>query len=538
MAVGVILFLFLSSAWAQEPLPRVGRITIERINVFDPKQPGENRPPYIWVNKLHILTKEHVVRRELLMSPGDPLDRYLLENSERNLRGYPFIKDAWVATKSMPDGTVDLSVKTQDTWTTDFSPTFGFGAGEKKYGVILRERNFLGLGKTVDLNYVDGFGRLAREIGYRDPRIAGTRFSGRINHADFGAGYDTEAFIGVPVYSLVSPLSMGILGRHSAVVDPLFARGGEVARVFKERRFYEVSVGHPVVATTRRALRSSYGFGIVNEQFGSSVTASGFTLPENRKLRMLHLNLSYEEADFLKENWVNLFERYEDFNLGFQSQIRLSYSAKALGATRDEFLPKILIGKGKSLGPGRFALAEGEIYFIYGGRGFSQVVKSLGASYHHKRFLHPKNTAVLHAEASQALRLRQDSQLLLGGNAGLRGYRFNAFTGNRSVLFNAETRFYLVEDWLHVVSIAPILFWDAGYVWPMGKIRHFSDLKHDAGFGFRFGLTRSATAPVVRMDVSYAFNRAGTVRDRWVFSAGIKHAFGPFTNSLGRVSRE
>ncbi|MBI4668173.1 MAG: BamA/TamA family outer membrane protein [Elusimicrobia bacterium] len=532
-----LLPVFLAHAEESGP-PKVGRIEIQRLDVFDTSKPGEDRPPYTLVNKLHFVTRDSVIRRELLLEPGDTFDHYLLENSERNLRSYRFLKDADIEAKPQLDTTVDLTVKVQDTWTTDIAPTIGVGAGERKFGLLSREHNFLGRGKTLIINYIDNSGVTAREIGYKDPRILGSRFALKVNHNDSSRGYDTDGFIGLPVYSLVTPLSLGIKGRHGSAFKPIYSRGDETARIKENFQKYEMMIGHPLTASSRRAVRATYGYAAVDNRFVSSITAAGFGLPENRKFRMPSITVNYQESDYVKENLVNRFERVEDFNLGWEAGLRLAYSAEAFGSAQDEILPRFELSKGIGLGAGRLFLAGAQAYFIYDGSKARQVVQAICANYYHKRFFYPKNTLVLHAESSTGMRLASDSQLLMGGNSGLRGYRFNYFGGNKSLLFNAETRFYWLEDWLYVVSVAPVAFWDAGYVWPEGKKRRLGDFKHDAGFGLRLGFTRSASAPVVRLDLSYALNKEGTVKSGWVFSAGINHAFDPSGNSLHRVDRE
>lgn len=525
------------SVGAQEPA-RVGQIEIQRIDVFDTAHPDENRPPYTWVNKLHILTRESVVRREILLEPGDTFDPYLVENSERNLRAYPFIKSAQIEPWDRPDGTVGLMVRVQDTWTTDISPSIGFAAGEQKFGMLLRERNFLGRGKTLETNYNDGFGTVSRGFSYRDPRVWGSRLSARLYHSNSSQGYDTEVSLALPVYSLLTPYSTGVQGRHGTTVDPIYKSGEEVARIREEYRGYEAFVGHPLTATSRRAVRSTYGYAFVENVFGSSVTGSSFALPDDRRLSMIKWTVDYEESDYFSDNLINKFELIEDINLGWQAQARLAYASRDLGALRNEVLPRLTVRKGQRLGPRQFLLEGGGVYFIYGDSQWRHVVASAYGSYYRKSFLIPKNTLVIHGEIANGLRLQRDSQLMLGGNAGLRGYRFNAFTGTRSLLFNAESRFYAIEDWLHIVSIAPILFWDAGYVWSEGEQRKARDLKHNVGLGLRLGFTRSATVPVVRMDLSYAPNKEGTVGGGWVFSAGIHHTFDFADNALRRVSRD
>ena len=78
MRVFVLLTVLLwSAAYGQgssPSYPAIATIRIERTDVFDLDDPDERRAPYIIANKLHIETREYVIRRELLFKEGDPAD--------------------------------------------------------------------------------------------------------------------------------------------------------------------------------------------------------------------------------------------------------------------------------------------------------------------------------------------------------------------------------------------------------------------------------------------------------------------------------
>lgn len=526
-----------SMLWCQESYQRVGDIDIVRVNIFNPAIPEENKRPYTWVNKLHLVTRESVVRRELLLSPGEPCDPYLLANTERNLRSYAFIKDADIRPIPRSDGFIDLDVRVQDTWTTDISPSFGMIAGRQKSGMLLRERNFLGYGKTLELRYTDEYNRISRDVSLYDPRLLGSRFALRLKHSDHSGGYDSQVSVSLPVYSLVTPLSMETSWGLGSSRESLYHLGEEAGTYLNDYQSYEVSLGRPIFGTSRRALRGTYGFELTDHQFSSS-TITSLPSPESRRLSMIKAHWNYQEADYINENRINQFDRREDFSLGLEATLRLAYSARALGAASDEFLPYGEWRKGFLLRPGSFILASAYLYGIYTGAGFREVVKAVQMTYYRRRFFDERNTLVVHAEASMGERLEAGSQILLGGNNGLRGYRYNAFDGNRSALLNMETRFHLIEDWLRVVSAAPVLFWNAGYVWPLGAALRGSDLKQDIGLGCRLGFTRSATSPTVRFDLARALNREGAPESRWIFSIAVSQAFESGYNTLSKVSME
>ena len=61
----------------------IHRVLLQRRDIFDPNERG-------WLarmaNRLHFQTRAPVIRRELLLRPGQPYDSALAAESERNLR--------------------------------------------------------------------------------------------------------------------------------------------------------------------------------------------------------------------------------------------------------------------------------------------------------------------------------------------------------------------------------------------------------------------------------------------------------------------
>lgn len=515
---------------------QVERIIIDRINVFNPAKPGENKPPYTWVNKLHIITRELVIRREILLEQGELFDPYLKEQSERNLRDDAFLKGVHIAEKRSRPGFVDLNVVTQDSWTTEISPSIGRSGGRSSWGLLTRERNFLGWGKTVEFVYNRGFERLGKKLRYVDPRLMGSRFALDLSHSNLSDGFETSGSLSLPRYSLTAPLAMEMKADRLSRDERLYAGGLEVLRYRRRLKSFIFFAGRPLRSNSRRALGHGFGYRVRDDVYTSSNSASGLlAAPPSRKRHVLETLLSFTEADYLKEDFIEAFDRVQDFNLGLRFSLRLGYAARDLGSTENEALASLHVARGVRLGEGHFAEGAGGLVFRYPGSQTRDIVQSFNFNYYKKHFALPFNTLVIHAETVHGLRLADGLQVLLGGNNGLRGYKFNAFAGSKSLLFNVENRWFVLNDFLRLVSLAPVVFWDMGYVWPSGAALKGDDLKHDIGVGLRLGMTRSAVNPVIRFDVSHALNKEGASADGWLFSFGIHHAFGSANNSAGNV---
>ena len=66
----------------------VGNIVLEKRNIFDLSDPKENKWLYRWANRLHVVTRDQVIRNQILFEDGDAFSGRLLEETERIVRAY------------------------------------------------------------------------------------------------------------------------------------------------------------------------------------------------------------------------------------------------------------------------------------------------------------------------------------------------------------------------------------------------------------------------------------------------------------------
>lgn len=60
----------------------IGKIIYDKENVFDPTRSGENKSLFRLANRLHIITRDSVIRHQLLFETGDVFSARLLQESE------------------------------------------------------------------------------------------------------------------------------------------------------------------------------------------------------------------------------------------------------------------------------------------------------------------------------------------------------------------------------------------------------------------------------------------------------------------------
>ena len=92
---------------------RISYVFIDNNSIFDTSDPDLDRR-FLWAyraaNALHVRTRDWVIRRELLFGPGSCYDRYLLDETERLLRGYTFLSQVDVFEIRQPDGTLSVPI--------------------------------------------------------------------------------------------------------------------------------------------------------------------------------------------------------------------------------------------------------------------------------------------------------------------------------------------------------------------------------------------------------------------------------------------
>lgn len=161
----------------------IGEITIDRRQIFDP---GGN-----WLertaNKTHRLTRERVIRRDLLFKPGDTLDPELIVRNKQLIRSRGYIADIDVTV--LPDAfdstRVNLAITTRDSWTISVD---GGWHSEGRTMVGLSDANILGWGNKLKL--MTNFSRKDFSYGgnmveYEIPNVLGSFYT-----AEFAAGRD------------------------------------------------------------------------------------------------------------------------------------------------------------------------------------------------------------------------------------------------------------------------------------------------------------------------------------------------------------
>jgi hypothetical protein len=477
----------------------VGHVEVVRHPIFE-----DDAEPLAWplrlANRLHILTREDVVRRELLLGAGDCLDR-----------------EARVETLPDEGGTpagAQVRVSTFDTWSTVPALRFAKVGNRLVWSAGVSESNLLGRGREVELSRHADLERDQTVLSVRDPRLFGSRVRLGASVFDFSDGRRAELDVGRPFFALTTLWSFRTRLDAFDQRDPLYGDGERVGELRHVARWLDLESARAVRRTESAAWRLHLAYRNRKDEVAGDL----------RRFGMLEAGFSVMEHRFERLTHVNRFERAEDFNLGQQLVAALGVSAPALGGEAGRVLfASVSERRGFDLGPGRF------------------VVGQLGWKGRHRRGrwentlgearldglgrLGPRALLLATARYRHGANLDPEVQLTLGAQNGLRAYPVHQWVGSRSLLLAVEGRRFLADDVKRLASFGVAAFAAAGHAWPEGRAVALRDLRGDVGVSLLAGRNRLAGShPGLRVDLAYAFNPAPG-RGRWLVSLGSSFAF-------------
>jgi outer membrane protein assembly factor BamA len=499
---------------------RIENIYVIRRQIFDTSIPSENKLVYRAINHLHISTRENTIREQLLFKKGDLFDPALGQETERALRRILRLRDVRVRPVPVGRAAVDILVEAQDTWTTE--PFIGVsGSGEEtKYTMGIRERNLAGYGKEVGFIYKKEPDLVTRSFSYNDPALLGTRLRLAGDYADTADGSSRALSVEKPFSSTLTRFGFKTSGSYAKSDSVLYENGEEINRYTEENKDLGGGMAFSVGSTVRRVRRLGLGYRFVHQRLSEAKGTAG--LLRDDVYHLFGPTFDWQKVNFITKDHIRLYSRVEDFNLGpvVGANIGVSQSRWVRGATNATFVQG-LFSQGRQWGSDRFGLVTIKEEGRYQSEWKNVKTRVDTEIYDRTR---SRSTWAGHVAWDQVFNPDEDSQLLLGGTSGLRGYPVNAFSGNRLFLANVENRLFLVDEVFEFFGVGAVGFVDAGYVWPRGTSLALSDLRAGYGLGLRFHLTRASLGQVLRFDLAWP-TRATNGQRSPVFTFGTGQVF-------------
>ncbi|MBK8651003.1 MAG: BamA/TamA family outer membrane protein [Elusimicrobia bacterium] len=500
---------------------RIARVYILRRAIFDTSVPSENKRLYRFVNHLHFSTRDNTIRNQLLFKPGDPYDPDLAEETERALRRILRLRDVHVRPMPVGNRRVDVVVETQDTWTTEPYASVSSTGGETKYRFGVRERNLFGLGKQINVSYKKDLDNISRGLSYDDPGLFGTRLRLAGVYEDTDEGSARALKLERPFFSSLTPFAFKGSGDYNKKDTLLYADGDEVARFTNEDRSLGGGVGVSLWSTPRRIRRLGVAYRYEHERLETPVPVPG--LETDRVYHYFGPTLEWSRNRFITTDHIRLFSREEDYNMGPTLDLRAGFSSRRwVTGSRNATSVEGVWSRGLARSRHEFAL------LTLAGRGrYENGWENARQRWDLEYYNHAKKwtTWAAHAAWENVLNPSVDTQLLLGGDRGLRGYPVNAFEGNRLFVANLENRIFIVDDILNFFGLGAAAFADVGYAWARGEPVKAADLRGDYGVGLRLHLSRASLGNVLRFDLAWPTRAHDDGNRSPVFTFATGHVF-------------
>jgi hypothetical protein len=493
----------------------IGEVRIDGRNIFDLEDQKENGLLYRAANAMHIQTRGWFVRRQLLFKPGERVSVRLIEETERLMRSNRIFYDVSIVPVGYRDGVVDIEVRTRDTWTLELGGSASRAGGVNKTVSSVQDRNILGTGVLFGTSRFRDADRDGTEYHFSAPHVLDGWTAIAYSHAQLSDGESVAASILRPFYALDTRWAAGISRSKDTRIDSLFSNGEKVARFRHEQEKAEVFGGWSKGLVEGWTHRYSAGFSYQKDTYRPEPDppppAPPLQLPLDQTLAAPFLRYELVHDDYEKVKNRDLIARPEYFAMGTQSSVQLGRALTSLGSTQNLWLYSASASDGFRLPSNRALLGSAS---VSGQTGYAPVDRQL-ANGSIRFYGQPgsRNLTFVSLSGDALTDPNLASQLVLGGDTGLRGYPRNYQTGDRRLLLNVEERVY--TDWypFRLFRVGGAVFYDWGRAWGgPGESPSSAHWLSNVGFGLRFLSTRSAFGNVLHVDFAFTMNHDPNIK--------------------------
>jgi hypothetical protein len=498
-AVGLALLVLI----ARPPLgtaQTIDTIVIQNANVFD-DHAGDS-PGFVGrlANALHVRTRAAVIRRSLLVSPGDPYDSAQVAESERGLRALGVFRFVRVDTTRLgAGGPLALRVVTADGWSSKPQASYSTAGGDQTWDVGFVEENFLGTASQFEVSYGRTPDRRHLEFQYVNPHFFLPRATLLLRYGDLSDGKKGAWQVGVPFYQTAARRALVTYG-ESARERVLTFRNDSLVAAWQHRVLRAgVTGGVALHATSRDYVRLWLGAEWRREDFARDDSTASPPVPFPRSTFVTGRGgLEIGHVRFRVLEHFNSYARREDVDVS---------QTLRLGTVVESGVGYEARGQVSAVWRGGFALLHGEATGLDSTRTrgrLTVVSQNL-----------PGQTLIVHVEGGALHRPRPGAEFDLWiDQRGPRLFGAHDFTGTRMAWLAFEDRILLADDLWGMVGLGIAPFVDYGGAW-YGDTRR---LGGDAGVALRFGPTRAVHGDAAEWAVGYRFGSAQGIAKGWAIA--------------------
>jgi len=491
----------------------IGDIVLDKANVFDLNDPAENNAFYRLANLIHVVTKDKVIRKQLLFKSGDIYSKRVADESERVLRQNQYLFDAKITPVRYENGVVDLSVETRDLWSLQPELSLSRKGGENSTTFGLEESNLLGSGTRIRFLRDEDVDRDQTIFEVADKHVGNSWVSAMIRYSDNSDGHSNGISAVRPFHELDARWSAGVRLWDDDRREALYELGNEAAEYQQEREYYSAFGGWSKGLQGSHARRWTAGIVYDDNRFAPVINGSfPAALPADRKL--VYPFIGFELVEDVFETSINRdqISRTEDFLMGKHVSATLGWADETFGSDRDALIYFAGASRGFGSLQKNALLLSGSVRGRLESGNAANTQLSINARYYRTQSEKRLFFTSLSATAGQNLDL--DNPVQLGGDSGLRGYPLRYQNGESKLLVTVEQRYF--TDWypFRLVRVGAAAFADVGRVWGPNQVgEERKGWLADVGFGLRLALTRSSSRKVIHVDVAFPLNGDPAIDD-------------------------
>ncbi len=511
--------------------------TVESIHAVRLEVIEERDPAPRFLNVFHILTRDVVVDREVLLRPRDVYRQALADETQRNLASLPQLSLVLVvAAAGSASDRVRIVVITKDVWSLRLEWDIGLtNGGLEGLTINPTETNFLGTHQSIGLMFhwlPQSYSLGAR---YTVPRILGSRVTGSADAGlIFGSGSGSregsfgDLEVQYPLWSSLTEWSWGAgvswldevtrlyrngrvaifalapqpnCGETPSPCVPFAYRSDVAAAAAFVRRSFGWTVKHDVTVGLQ-AIRNHFELPDLSAYDPATVQAFATSrVPVGDDRVGPYLQYRTYSTSYLRVLDLETLALQEDHRVGGEAYVRLYPVLRALGSSRDFLGASAGASYTAPIGDG---LARAGVELVTEVETGTWQVKD--RSIQTTLRLASPRLSVGRFVADGALLYRYENHLnhsaYLGGGSRLRGYPSQFFVGSDLLTVNVEYRSRPLQLF-DSLQIGGVLFYDAGDAFDGWRNLH---LWQSAGFGARI-LFPQLDRIVFRVDVGFPLAR-------------------------------
>ena len=459
-------------------------------------------------------TKKNVIVRELLFQVGSTYKTEDEFESERILRRKPYLGSAEIfATRDSESKLVRIEVAVTDLWT--IMPTLDLPTpitGDRLDLLItLSDSNLLGLGNSAGFRFhqIHESKEKARNLwsfSHGIPRIFDSHWGIYGVYTQKRIGDSWQARLYRPLYSLQTKWSGESAFSESIDLIHWYNKNGKKTDTFERHRYmrsgkiirvFGSRYRRTLVGLWTKSSRSIYFK--TKEQEDTPLSKANLS---NRITNRIGISIEKVQRTYIRTRFLNQMGRVEDVGLGHYYGASIGQASKWYGSDQADseltlsFASMQTHQKQIFLNTLMGLVTNFDKEQIYSSI-LTTLIKLTAKDFYYQ-------TLALQLKTTMGFNLDGKGQILLGSLHGLRGYRQIHFSGEKSIVINAESRTIFLENAYIILGSAAFI--DIGYIWKDTAI-DIQDPKRSIGFGLRFSSPKLNGFQVYRLDLAFPLDR-------------------------------